>query len=164
MSSLTRLMHYDPRWRQEFQQTRSSILQSCEGWVSEVHHVGSTAISGLIARPIVDCAAVVSDAEGFEEASVCIEGLNFKVRSNPDWLTSGRFLVKPRSGDPTHHIYLFVAGDGWLERILAVRKALRDNPEIAVRFEETKVHHWKCNEGDADQYQQAKAPFFEAVK
>ncbi|MDG2222325.1 MAG: GrpB family protein, partial [Rubripirellula sp.] len=42
-------MHYDPRWRQEFEQTRSSILSSTEGWVTGVEHIGSTAISGLIA-------------------------------------------------------------------------------------------------------------------
>lgn len=164
MSDLVRLMHYDPRWRQEFEQTRSSILQSCEGWVSEVYHVGSTAISGLIARPIVDCVAVVSEAEGFEEASICIEGLNFKVTANPDWLTSGRFLIKPRAGAQTHHVYLLVAGDEWLQRFLTVRDTFRENPELAIRFEETKVHHWKCSDGDRELYQNAKHPFFEIIR
>ncbi len=59
-----RLMHYDPRWRQEFEQTRSSILHSCAGWVTAVEHIGSTAISGLIARPTIDVIASVADDEG----------------------------------------------------------------------------------------------------
>jgi GrpB-like predicted nucleotidyltransferase (UPF0157 family) len=112
----------------------------------------------------VDCIAVVSDPDGFEEASVFIEGLNFRLHDNPEWLTSGRFLAKPRAGEHTHHVYLLLAGDPWLDRMLAVRDTLRDNPEVAIRFEETKVHHWKCSEGDSQRYEEAKQPFFEHVK
>ena len=71
-----RLMHYDPRWRQEFQQTKSSILHSCAGWVTAVEHVGSTAISGLIARPIIDVLAAVADESALATAAQLIEGLN----------------------------------------------------------------------------------------
>ena len=163
MSDFVRLMHYDPRWRQDFQQVRSSILQSCEGWVSEVFHIGSTAISGIIARPIIDCAAVVSSPDGFNDATVFIEGLNFRLQENPRWLKTGRFLTKPRAGEPTHHVFLFLEQDPWLKRILAVRDVLQSDRELAMKFEETKVHHWKCSEGDAELYQQAKAPFFQAV-
>jgi GrpB-like predicted nucleotidyltransferase (UPF0157 family) len=163
MPDTTRLTHYDPRWRQEFEQTRSSILQSCEGWVSDVQHVGSTAISGIIARPIVDCVAFVSDPAGFEEASICIEGLNFRVLPNPDWLPSGRWLVKPRAGESTHHVYLFLGDDSHAFRMIRLRDTLRNDRELAMKFEETKVHHWKCKEGEPDAYADAKAPLFEAI-
>lgn len=164
MSDSIRLMHYDPRWRQEFQQTRSSILHSCEGWVSDVHHIGSTAISGIIARPIVDCAVVVPNPDGFDEATVFIEGLNFRLQKNPKWLSGGRFLTKPRAGEATHHVYLFIEGEPILNRMLAVRNLLQDNRELALRFEETKVHHWKCSEGDASRYEEIKTAFFETVQ
>ncbi len=72
-----RLMHYDPRWRQEFEQTRSSILHSCAGWVTAVEHIGSTAISGLIARPTIDVVAAVQDDTSIEQAACLIEGLNY---------------------------------------------------------------------------------------
>ena len=69
-----RLMHYDPRWRQQFQQTRSSILHSCAGWVTAVEHVGSTTISGLIARPTIDVLAAVMDEDSLMVAAELIEG------------------------------------------------------------------------------------------
>ena len=80
-----RLMHCDPRWRQEFQQTRSSILHSCAGWVTAVEHVGSTAIPGLISRPIIDVLAGVADESGLGKASNLIEGLNFRINDSPEW-------------------------------------------------------------------------------
>ena len=75
-----RLMYYDPRWRQEFEQTRSSILHSCAGWVTAVEHIGSTAIPGLVARPTIDVAAAADDQEGMEQASLLIEGLNYRLQ------------------------------------------------------------------------------------
>jgi GrpB-like predicted nucleotidyltransferase (UPF0157 family) len=107
---------------------------------------------------------MVSESDGFEEATVCIEGLNFRVQSDPPWLTSGRLLAKPRAGETTHHVFLFVVGDPLAKRMINLRDTLRQNPELAVRFEETKVHHWKCNEGDAAGYAESKRPFFEATK
>jgi GrpB-like predicted nucleotidyltransferase (UPF0157 family) len=160
---MIRLMHYDPRWPQEFQQTRSSILQSCDGWVGDVHHVGSTAISGLIARPVVDCVALVTDQAGFDDASMLIEGLNFRVDEQPDWMTSGRVLVKPRAGTATHQVFLFLADDPLAQRMVRFRDAMRQNPEVAIKFEESKVHHWKHFEGDPAAYKKAKDRFFETI-
>lgn len=160
-----RLMHYDARWRQEFQQTRSSILHSCAGWVTAVEHVGSTAVSGLISRPTIDVVASVENDQAIAEATLRIEGLNFRTVSSPPWADGETALVKPRrptvdQPDPTHCVFLTVDGSKLWHRVTAVRDWLRKNPENAVRFEEAKVAHWRSGEGDIDSYQSAKAIFF----
>ncbi len=155
-----RLMHYDPRWRQEFQQTRSSILQSCEGWVTGVEHIGSTAIPGLIARPIIDCVASVAAPEGVEVAATSIEGLNYRRIASPVWAGDAVILVKPRHGDVTHIVILTEPDSMVWKRSLAIRDHLVGQPSDAVRFEEAKVHRWRSGEGDPHQYAHDKSLFF----
>ncbi|WP_164104279.1 GrpB family protein [Candidatus Laterigemmans baculatus] len=157
-------MHYDPRWRQEFEQTRSNILHSCEGWVTDVAHIGSTAISGLVARPIVDVVASVENLAAVDEAIQRLRGLNFSVARDPAWADEVKLLAKPRHGEPTHHVYLASADSAFRRRVLTLRDWLRSNAEEAVRFEEGKVELWKRSEGDPARYAQAKADLFASLE
>lgn len=155
-----RLMHYDPRWPQEFEQTKSSILHSCLGDVVEVQHIGSTAISGLIAQPIVDVVAAVAEDATIESVAALIEGLYFRVVPSPPWAAQSLWLVKPRHGETTHRVMLTRLGSPLWRRVLAVRDFFRQNPERAIRFEEIKVRLWKSGEGQDDQYVRDKALFY----
>lgn len=159
-----RLMHYDPRWRQEFEQTRSSILFSCDGWVTAVEHIGSTAISGLIARPTIDVVATVQSVEGLEPAGLLIEGLNFRRLDSPQWAADAITLLKPRhspdgSPEPTHRVFLVPDPSPTLARSVRLRDYLRSHPETAIRLEESKVASWRNCEGDLEQYESDKALF-----
>ena len=160
--STIRLMHYDPRWPQAFEQTRSNVLQSCRGWVTAVEHIGSTAISGLIAQPIIDVIAAVEAAEGLVPASMAIEGLNFRRARCPDWIADepACLLEKPRHGTATHRVLLVVRDSQPWRRAIRLRERLRADPDTAVRFEETKVARWRRGEGDPQRYEADKAIFF----
>ncbi len=113
-STPIRLMHYDAHWRQEFEQTRSSVLQSCAGWVTAMEHIGGTAIPGLIARPIIDSLAGVDEAGALEPAALLVEGLNYRRIDSPAWASGAITLQKPRHGDPSHLVILMVRGcEAW---------------------------------------------------
>lgn len=160
-----RLMHHDALWRQEFQQTRSGLLQSCSGWVTRVEHIGSTAIPGLIARPTIDIVAGVNDRRGLSEAALLIEGLSYRRIDSPTWAPDSIALQKPRytrpSGpEPTHLVFLTDNGSTSLSRALAVRDYLREHSEQALRFEETKVARWRRGRGNRHQYEADKSIFF----
>ena len=132
--------------------------------MSAVHHVGSTAISGLIARPTIDAIAVTADDEAQETSATMIEGLNFRRVLPPMWAADAIRLVKPRhipDGEvATHDILVVQEGSPTLARCLAVRDYLLANREAALRFEETKVSRWQSGEGDPGQYAADKAVFF----
>lgn len=159
-----RLSHYDPRWPQEFEQLRSSLFFGGEGWISAVHHVGSTALSGLIARPTIDAIAVTEDVEAQAEAVDLIEGLNFRRIPPPMWAADAIYLCKPRhlsAGEvATHEMMVVVEGSLTLRRSLLVRDHLREDREAAIRFEETKVARWRGGDGDPERYAADKAVFF----
>ena len=158
--STIRMMHYDPRWPQEFEQTKSGILQSCQGDVIEVQHIGSTAITGLIAQPIVDVVAAAAAPAAVVSASLAIKGLYFRQLPSPAWAGESLLFAKPRHGEITHQILLTFRDSSVWRRVLAVRDALRQDRERAIRFEEFKVRHWQAGEGQADPYERDKALFF----
>lgn len=164
MTDVVRLMHYDPRWRQEFEQTRSLILHSCQGWVTDVAHIGSTAISGLIARPIVDVVASIDDPSGFDRAMLLLEGINFAVVPPPRWAEGATLMVKPRHGETTHHVLLTGAESPLRRRLIAVREWLRSHAEEAIEFEEAKVAGWKSSAGELAPYEQAKSDVFVRIE
>lgn len=164
MTDTVRLMHYDPRWPQEFEQTRSGILHSCLGWVIDVQHIGSTAIGGMIARPVLDVvAAVATDDEveqAMSESAALIEGLNFRKTDTPMWAAETIVLTKPRSGEPTHRVFLTYLDSPFYRSSIAVRQTLREDRELSLRFEETKVARWRQGEGEPQKYADDKAVFF----
>lgn len=164
MTDAVRMMHYDPRWRQEFEQTRSLVLDSCRGWVTDVAHVGSTAISGLIARPIIDVVALVDDPLGFDPAVMRLQGINFAVAAAPPWAEEATLLVKPRHGEVTHQVFLARSESPTRRRSIAVRDWLRLHREEAIEFEETKLARWKACEGDPALYEQAKSDIFADIE
>lgn len=163
-----RLMHHDARWRQEFEQTRSSILQSCEGRVVAVEHIGSTAIGGLIARPIVDAIAVVADPVDLSDSAMLIEGLNFREIDLPEWTrpwvgtTKAVLLEKPRHGETTHRVYVVSQGSALLDQTTRLRDFFRGSPEAAIDFESKKVEIWKQSDGDASMYHASMDAEFES--
>ncbi len=157
---MIRMMHYDPRWPQEFEQIKSGILQSCQGDVIDVQHIGSTAIAGLIAQPIIDAVAAVADETAIASATLAIEGLYFRQLPTPHWAGDSVLLAKPRHGEITHQVTLTHRGSITWRRVLAVRDVLRRDPHRAVGFEEFKVRLWKAGEGQADQYDRDKSLFF----
>lgn len=161
-------MHHDARWKQEFEQTRSGILQSCAGRVIDVQHIGGTALPGLIARPIIDVAAVVGDAGDTATCVDLIEGLNFRRVDPPAWATAFQtrplILVKPRHGETTHRVFLVSADDRLLQRAIRLRDQLRDDHAAALRFESLKVARWRAREGVEDDYESDKPLLFAHVE
>lgn len=159
-----RLMHYDARWRQEFSQTRSSLLHACEGWLAQVEHVGSTAIPGMIARPTIDLLAGVTKSDELTDSCRRIEGLHFRLSGPYPWANPSSVLTKPRhllpgQAEPTHRIFLTVIGSPIWEQMIALRDHLRQFPEVALQYEEAKMKHWRSSDGDVDAYESAKAIF-----
>ncbi|SMP40315.1 GrpB domain, predicted nucleotidyltransferase, UPF0157 family [Neorhodopirellula lusitana] len=172
-SSAIRLMHHDARWKQEFEQTRSGILQCCEGRVVEVEHVGATAVGGLIARPVIDVVAVVADPCDLSEAVDLIIGLNFRTVDLSPW--AGRLppktgpgatqcCVKPRHGSPTHLVYVVSQGAALLSQMVRLRDYLRAAPERAIELEEKKLEIWRGTDADPLAYYEAMANEFEELQ
>jgi GrpB-like predicted nucleotidyltransferase (UPF0157 family) len=134
------LVPYDPTWLRQFEAEKAALEEVLAPWlVDGVHHVGSTAIPGIRAKPIIDMLAGVRD---FEEARAAYEPLSaVGYVHTPHRPGIAHHFSKP-SGEiskTTHNLHLTMPGsDLWRER-LAFRDILRANAALAREYDELKL-------------------------
>lgn len=123
----------DPRWPQLYEEESRLVADVLGAGCAEIHHVGSTAVPGLDAKPIIDM-AVALRAEDFEsglgQTLAGLEKIGYRhVRSRPalgfHYLEKGFLPVR------THAIQLHRSGGRQLSRLLRFRDRLRSDPSLA---------------------------------
>ena len=133
---------YDPEWPRRFEAERALLDAALAPWLEEgIHHVGSTAVAGLAAKPIVDMLAGVRDLEEARAAFRPLEKLGYRYREHRP---EAHAFSKPAGAEwweATHGLHLTEPGsDLWRER-LAFRDALRADPALAAEYEAWKRRH-----------------------
>lgn len=156
-------MAFNPQWMQEFEQTKSSILQATDGWLSDVQHIGSTSVPDSVARPVVDVVAGISDLQGLNDCCLLIEGLNFLRIETPDWCEQELcgLLIKPRHGEATHSVLVVRHNGALWQKSLAIRDRLRSNADEWQTLLQIKLEHFQPGCSARQQYENAKAEYFE---
>ncbi len=165
MSSPFRLMSYNPQWPQEFEQARSSLLWASDGWISEVQHIGGTALVDSLAQPVIDMLAGLDEMQGLNEAAGLLEGLNYGRVPSPEWcddeLTA--YLHKPRVGEVTHTVLLVRRGGSVWKRTLAIRDHLQQADGDRQLLDKLKREHLVDSCDAAQRYAHSKSDFFEIL-
>jgi GrpB-like predicted nucleotidyltransferase (UPF0157 family) len=70
---------YDPRWPREFERSSGEVVTALGPNRLVIHHIGSTSISGIHAKPVIDMLAVVADLAAVDQRSVAMERLGYEV-------------------------------------------------------------------------------------
>ncbi len=117
----------------------------------EIHHVGSTSVPGLAAKPLIDVDLVVADTTDEDAYVPPLEVLGYELRvREPDWFEH-RML---RGFDPPVNLHVFPQGCEEVERMLLFRDWLRSHPEDREVYERTKrelaAQEWKYVQNYAD--------------
>lgn len=131
-------------------------------WVcGGIHHVGSTAVPGLEAKPIIDILAGVRD---LETALACFEPLaDLSYLHAPYLPEEMHWFCKPDPARRTHHLHLVPADSQRYRDELAFRDRLRANPEIASQYAALKRDLAGRHRDDREGYTEAKSAFVRAT-
>ena len=129
---------YDPAWVEHFERLRAeyaAALDAAQVRYLAIEHVGSTAVPGLAAKPIIDCDIIV-DAEHVAAASAALEGLGFEPRGELGIPERWAFWEPDRlAGTNT---YVVVAGSLALRNHLAFRDLLRGESQLRDEYADVK--------------------------
>jgi GrpB-like predicted nucleotidyltransferase (UPF0157 family) len=125
------IIEYDPAWPAAYAAERERLAPLLPAGV-QLHHFGSTAVSGLAAKPVIDMIALVDDLDAPIAALVQPGGYQYPAAFNAT-LTHRRFLCHPTVAYRTHHLHL-VDEPGELERRLHFRDRLRTDPVLASEY------------------------------
>jgi GrpB-like predicted nucleotidyltransferase (UPF0157 family) len=156
------LESYRPEWPIMFQRERALLADVLEQWlVGPIEHIGSTAVPGLDAKPIIDIMAPVESLEASRPALMALEPMQYCHA--PYRADVMHWLCKPGPALRTHHLHLVpFASRIWHDR-LAFRDSLRANPHIANDYLQLKRRLAVTYANDREAYTNEKAPFIETL-
>ncbi len=159
-----RIVSYDPKWPQKYEVERARLLALFPEAFLALEHVGSTAVPGMAAKPIVD---MIGGVRSLEEAdallpALCQNGYSTSAEFNAT-LIGQRWLMRHAGGHRTHHLHLIVHEAPEWRRKITFRDALRSNPDVARRYQELKANLAEAIGSDREAYTSAKTQFVEEI-
>ena len=157
------LAPHSAAWAGAFKEERERLL-ALFPTLHAVEHIGSTAVPGLAAKPILDILAGVASmsvADALVEP-LCRAGYSTSAEFNAT-LADRRWLMRWADGHRTHHLHVVVLhGRAWTER-LAFRDALLGDASLAARYEALKRRLAERHRADRESYTNSKADFVNAA-
>ena len=129
------LVEYDTQWPIRFREEAERIRGAIGRAVVSIEHIGSTAVSGLVAKPILDILVGVRRLEDSAECVGPLGGIGYEyVPEHEALFPERRYFHKGPPGRRTHHMHLVEYGGGfWTEHVL-FRDYLRTHPDEATRY------------------------------
>ena len=156
---------YDPRWPALFEIERARIEAVVGEFVEAIEHIGSTAVPGLDAKPVVDLMVGVRSLRDADRCIGPLEGIGYSYWSE-DPRAYRRFFVRFANAQRTartHNLHIVETTHGFWERHLLFRDHLRTHPETAREYARLKHELAFRFRHDREAYTEAKTSFVEAV-
>jgi len=155
-----RLHPYDPAWATAYR-TEATLLDTALVHVPHwIEHIGSTAVPGLLAKPVIDVMVGVTDYDRFDEIRRALMGQAYEwdPAAERDEPTRKVFRKGPRDYTQlrTHHLHLTVKDGDYWRRILAFRDQLRQDPNAAAQYGAVKRSLLGTCGGDSRAYTRGK--------
>jgi GrpB-like predicted nucleotidyltransferase (UPF0157 family) len=157
-----RIATYDAAWPSRFEAERALLAPILAPWLAgPIEHIGSTAVPGLAAKPVIDIMAAVASLDASRDAIHSLEALSYQYF--PYKPESMHWFCKPGPALRTHHLHLVPFGsDLWRER-LAFRDRLREDAALRGEYEALKRELAGLHRKDREAYTDAKAAFVARV-
>lgn len=158
------VLPHDPAWAVAFEREAEAVRQALAGTRIALHHIGSTAIAGILAKPIIDLLGVVEVLPQMDRHTDQKQALGYEVMG-AFGIEGRRYFRKfDRGGNRTHHLHVFGTGSPHVERHLAFRDYLRAMPSTAENYSSLKAMILSRPGVTSDEYMDAKAPFITRVE
>jgi GrpB-like predicted nucleotidyltransferase (UPF0157 family) len=151
------LAPHDPAWAEHARREADRLIAALGDVLTEVHHIGSTAIAGIRAKPILDLMPVVRSFAEFDSLRPVIESLGYGWWG--EYGIPGRRYCNrndPVTGKRLMQLHCFEVNSPQLARHLAFRDYLRARPDLALAYEAEKLRCRDLHPGDSHAYTDCK--------
>jgi GrpB-like predicted nucleotidyltransferase (UPF0157 family) len=158
-----RVVPHLEEWHALFERELRVLLEHVGDLTVDVQHVGSTAVEGLDAKPIIDIALAVRSAEDIPRLRHSLEGLGYVYRGDAG-SDGGHLFVKESAPElRTHHLHMVAVSDPQWRRWLLFRDELRADNALRARYSDLKRDLQERFTDDRKGYTDAKDAFVDGV-
>lgn len=154
----------DPTWPARFAEARDQLRECLGPAALEIHHIGSTSVPGLAAKPTIDVLVVVADTTDVLDQLDRLSEAGFEHR--PDaWPDPSRhlFLRRVVHGRRTHHVHVVPTDSHEIDDYLTLRDYLRCHPDEAAAYQQHKLELVAETGGERDAYVDRKEHYVEPL-
>ena len=162
------VIEYHPQWLTAFEAEAAMLARIFDQQLVDIQHVGSTAVPGLAAKPIIDILIVLDRTDNIGSFDPSMEALGYRVRGEcldavvPG--TPGRFYFsKETNGVHSHHVHICATGHADILDKLAFRDYLRANESVALAYADLKRRLAVAHRFDNIGYMRGKDAFVKSV-
>jgi GrpB-like predicted nucleotidyltransferase (UPF0157 family) len=156
------IVPYDPGWPHRFDDEAQRLRDVLRPWLAgSIEHIGSTAVPGLAAKPVVDIMAGVESLDASRPAIAALTDVGYCYA--PYKADAEHWFCKPSPAFRTHHLHLVPIVSPQWSRTLAFREYLRTNPDIAAEYADLKRRLAEQYHFDREAYTAAKHPFIDRI-
>ena len=154
---------YDAAWERDFQDIRAELRAALGPTALRIEHVGSTAVPGLSAKPIIDIDVVIRDAAAFPDAAARLGTIGYLHEGDLGIAGREAFRYEGKPHLRAHHLYVCPLDSPELRRHLTFRDYLRAHPEAVRAYSRVKEEAARLYPEDIEGYIRHKAPFIAEV-
>lgn len=123
---------FDPEWHRQFGEAAVEISRIFGNECIEIHHIGSTSVEGLSAKPVIDLLPVVRSIENVDAFNGKMADAGYMAKGENG--LPGRRYFQKGGNERTHHVHIYEEGSPEINRHLAFRDYLRTHPEKAKEY------------------------------
>jgi GrpB-like predicted nucleotidyltransferase (UPF0157 family) len=154
---------YDTTWAELYTAEAEKLRAVFGSLLLEIHHIGSTSIPGLAAKPVIDILPLVTDIEQVDALNDDMAALGYIAKGEAG-ISGRRFFIKPSESERTHHVHTFQVGDPEGTRHLAFRAYLIAHPELIAEYAALKIKLAEQFPTDIYGYMDGKDSWIKAVE
>jgi GrpB-like predicted nucleotidyltransferase (UPF0157 family) len=150
------LAPYNPKWP-EMAASHAECLRVLGACLVTVHHIGSTSVPGLAAKPIIDLMPLVTDMADLDRDRGHVEALGYNWHGELDVPGRRYCTLSDETGIRIAQLHFFNADSPQVERHIAFRDYLRSHPQVASAYETEKRRARDLHPNDSHAYTDEKA-------
>jgi len=162
LSSL-RLVPADPAWADAYRRLADAVHGSLGATITDVQHVGSTAVPGLLSKPVIDLAVAVPSEQAADACVAPLETLGYRHRGPHGDDARRRYYVRDVAGVRVAQLHLYILPAVAWDEHLAFRDALRADDRLAAAYAVEKLRVARLVAWDKSAYSELKGPFIRRV-
>ncbi len=127
------VVYYDPSWVKDFAREAEKLSQILGDQLVSMHHIGSTAIPGMYAKPIIDILAETGDISRIDALNADFREAGYQPHGE-NGVHHRRFFTRDTNGARSHHLHVHQTGDPHIQDHLNFRDYLKAHPQAAQSY------------------------------